>query len=193
MYDIIVSAFLALYDIVRKLWYHTWYYTIFYDIIYDIRKTWFSPPFLRYYHMFSTMLNHIHLAIYRLWYQQLMILAMNSAMIYPLISTTSYIIALWYQNFLISYQNFHVFVADIMVLARRDGAACGRHAPAAPPPPASPSHAKRRCIEAIGASSMDLEFKLEWYYSSSCGTAVLVYGQPTVAPCRARPREMLKL
>ena len=40
---------------------------------------------------------------------------------------------------------------------------------------------------------MDLEFKLEWYYSSSCGAAVLVYGQPTVAPCRARPGEMLKL
>ena len=67
---------------------------------------------------------------------------------------------------------FHVFVAVIMVPARRDGAACGRHAPAAPPPPASPSHAKRRCIEAIGASSMDLEFKLEWYYSSSCGTGM---------------------
>ena len=67
---------------------------------------------------------------------------------------------------------FHVFVAVIMLPARRDGAACGRHAPAAPPPPASPSHAKRRCIEAIGASSMDLEFKLEWYYSSSCGTGM---------------------
>ena len=36
---------------------------------------------------------------------------------------------------------------------------------------------------------MDLEFKLERYYS--CGTAL--YGQPTVAPCRARPGEMLKL
>ena len=35
-----------------------------------------------------------------------------------------------------------------------------------------PSHAKPRCIEAIGASSMDLEFKLEWYYSSSCGTGM---------------------
>ena len=115
---------------------------------------------------------HIHIAIFRLWYQQLMILAMISAMLYPLISTTSYIIALWYQNFLISCQNFHDFEAEIMVPARRDGAACGRHAPAAPPPPASPSHAKRRCIEAIGASSMDLEFKLEWYYSSSCGTGM---------------------
>ena len=121
---------------------------------------------------------HIHLAIYRLWYQQLMIMAMISAMIYPLISTTSYIIALWYQNFLISCQNFHVFVAVIMVPARRDGAACGRHAPAAPPPPASPSHAKPRCIEAIGASSMDLEFKLEWYYSSSCGTGMASQRSP---------------
>ena len=59
------------------------------------------------------------------------------------------------------------------------------------PGPASPSHAKRRCIEAIGASCMNSEFKLEWYYS--CGTAL--YGQPTVAPCpsRTRPGEMLKL
>ncbi len=38
---------------------------------------------------------------------------------------------------------------------------------------------------------MDSEFKLGWYYS--CGTAL--YGQPAVAPCRARPAdsEMLKL
>ncbi len=36
---------------------------------------------------------------------------------------------------------------------------------------------------------MDLEFKLEWYYS--CGTAL--HGRPTVAPCRLRPGEMLKL
>ena len=36
---------------------------------------------------------------------------------------------------------------------------------------------------------MDLEFKLEWYYS--CGTAF--YGQPMVAPCRARPGKRLKL
>ena len=92
---------------------------------------------------------------------------------------------------MISCQNFHDFEAEIMVPARRDGAACGRHAPAAPPPPASPSHAsaKRRCIEAIGASSMDLEFKLEWYYSSSCGTGP-GHGQPTARPVGG---EMLKL
>ena len=76
-----------------------------------------------------------------------------------------------------------------MLPARRDGAACGRHAPAAPPPPASPSHAKRRCIEAIGASSMDLEFKLEWYYSSSCGTGMA--SQRSLA--RPVGGEMLKL
>ena len=108
---------------------------------------------------------HINITIFRLWYQQLMISA-------PVISSTPYIIALWYHNFSDIMSQFYVFIAVIMVPARRDGAACGRHAPAAPPPPASPSHAKRRCIEAIGASSMDLEFKLEWYYSSSCGTGM---------------------
>ena len=108
---------------------------------------------------------HSNITIFRLWYQQLMILAMILAMLYALISTTSDIIALWYQN-------FHDIITDFMLPARRAGAACGRHAPAAPPPPASPSHAKRQCIEAIGASSMDLEFKLEWYYSSSCGTGM---------------------
>ena len=81
-------------------------------------------------------------------------------------------------EFLISFQKFHVIVTDFMLPARLDGAACGRHAPAAPPPPASPSHAKRRCIEAIGASSMDLEFKLEWYYSSSCGTGMASQRSP---------------
>ena len=114
---------------------------------------------------------HSNITIFRLWYQQLMILAMILAMLYALISTTSDIIALWYQN-------FHVIVTDFMLPARRDGAACGRHAPAAPPPPASPSHAKRWCIEAIGASSMDLEFKLEWYYSSSCGTGMASQRSP---------------
>jgi len=148
-----------------------------------------SYPFWQYHIDFSLscaifiwfrLCYYSNITIFRLWYQQLMILAMISAMLYPLISTTSYIIALWYQNFLISCQNFHVFVAVIMVPARRDGAACGRHAPAAPPPPASPSHAKRRCIEAIGASSMDLEFKLEWYYSSSssCGTGMASQRSP---------------
>jgi hypothetical protein len=152
-------------------WYHVWYHK--------------KPDFLRLscaIIISFRLCYRINITIFWLWYQQLMILAMISLLIYPLISTTSYIIALWYQI-------FHVIVADIMVAARRDGAACGRHAPAAPPPPDSPSHAKRRCIETIGASSMDSEFKLEWYYSSSCGTAL--YGQPTVAPCRARPGEML--
>ncbi len=36
---------------------------------------------------------------------------------------------------------------------------------------------------------MASQFKLEWYYG--CGTAL--YGQPTVAPCRVKPGEMLKL
>jgi hypothetical protein len=107
----------------------------------------------------------------------------------PVISSTPYIIALWYHNFSDIMSQFYVFIAVIMVPARLDGAACGRHAPAAPPPPASPSHAKRRCIEAIGASSMDLEFKLEWYYSSSCGTGP-GHGQPTARPVGG---EMLKL
>jgi hypothetical protein len=171
MYDIIVLAFLALMILATKTWYHTWYHGFFYDIMYDITKPAFSSLSCAT-TLWFRLCYHIHITIFWLWYQQLMILAMISAMIYPLISTTSYIIALWYHSPLISCQNFHVIVAVIMVPARRDGAACGRHAPAAPPPPASPSHAKRRCIEAIGASSMDLEFKLEWYYSSSCGTGM---------------------
>ena len=77
-----------------------------------------------------------------------------------------------FSDIISEFSCYQLIVTDFMLPARRDGAACGRHAPAAPPPPASPSHAKRRCIEAIGASSMDLEFKLEWYYSSSCGTGM---------------------
>ncbi len=145
--------------------------------MYDITKTCFSPPFLRYHFMMSTILSY------------------TFSHILPMISTSydigydfGYDILFDINNFLYhsplisefseSFQIFHDFEAEIMVLARRDGAACGRHAPAAPPPPASPFHAKRRCIEAIGASSMDLDFKLEWYYSSSCGTGMASQRSP---------------
>ncbi len=128
---IIVSAFLALYDIVRKTWYHTWYH----DFFHDIMKSWFFPWYHVWYHKNLIFSDFLALLSYDFDYINitiLMILAMISLLIYPLISTTSYIIAPWYQI-------FHVIVAYVMVPARRDGAACGRHASAAPPPPASPS------------------------------------------------------
>jgi hypothetical protein len=49
----------------------------------------------------------------------------------PLISVCYVIIAVWYHW-------FHDMLAYIMAPARRDGAGCGRQAPGAPPPPASP-------------------------------------------------------
>ena len=73
----------------------------------------------------------------RLWYQVLMILLVISRyfqMIMPLISVTYDLYAVWYHT-------SHDILAHIMALGRRhgDGAGWGRHAPAAPPPPASPS------------------------------------------------------
>ena len=46
MYDIIVSAFLAPYDIIQKPWYHTWYHAFSHDIMYDITKTLIFFAFL---------------------------------------------------------------------------------------------------------------------------------------------------
>ena len=82
IYDIICIAFLALYDIVKKLWYHIWYHILKYDIIYDIIKTIIkslSCAIL----LWFRLLYHIHFIRFCLWYQKLMILSMISPMIWP--------------------------------------------------------------------------------------------------------------
>ena len=91
MYDIIVSAFLALYDIVRKLWYHTWYHKIFFDIIHDIIVSDNIMQISAFLALFSYGFDYVIIAIspcfgydinnlwfwlwfrlwYTLWYQQL--------------------------------------------------------------------------------------------------------------------------
>ena len=81
-YDIIYSAFLALYDIVKKPWYHIWYHSLWYDIRYDITKTIIkslSCAIL----LWFRLLYHIHFIRFCLWYQNYVILSMILAMIWP--------------------------------------------------------------------------------------------------------------
>ena len=72
-YDIIYSAFLALYDIVKKPWYHIWYHTTK-TIIKSL-----SCAILLWFRLWC----HIHFIRFCLWYQKLMILSMISPMIWP--------------------------------------------------------------------------------------------------------------
>ena len=169
MYDIIVSAYLALMILATKSWYHTWCHGFFYDIIYDITKTWFFSPFLRYSGMISTMLSYTYSHI----------LAMISTTYDIGYDLATDIIPFNINNFLyLWYQNFHVIVADIMVPARLDGAACGRHAPAAPPPPAS-----HRMQSADAQKPLELPV---WTRSSSW-SGITVMARPYMASQRSRP------
>ena len=133
-YDIIYSAFLALYDIVKKPWYHIWYHSLWYDIRYDITKTIIkslSCAIL----LWFRLLYHIHFIRFCLWYQNYVISPIISYTFHtflPMISVLRDIYAIWYHR-------FDDISAYVMVPARRDGAGWGRQAPGAPPPPASPS------------------------------------------------------
>ena len=120
------------------LWYHSQYH-----------KMNYKKPFLRYFHGISYMISDMILQksyvfghdIRYLWYYSWYhgTFHMKS----PMISVTYDIDAVWYHTF----RDIVVYImatgldilAYIMAPGRRDGAGWGRHAPAAPPPPDSPS------------------------------------------------------
>ena len=136
-YMMVFLAFLALHDIVPKVWYHIWYhiwYWFFYDIMYDITKCNYKKPFLRYSCMILAKISYIYqlvLAMISVSSDIIGTFHTITPMISFLISLSSDIIGLWYHN-------FHDILAHIMVPARQNGAGCGRHSPGAPPPLASP-------------------------------------------------------
>ena len=120
------------------LWYHRQYH-----------KNNYKKLFLRYCHRISYMiLTMILLKSYVFGYD-IMYLWFYSwyhgtfHTIKPMISVTYDINAVWYHTFrdIVAYimAPGRDILAYIMAPGRRDGAGWGRHAPAAPPPPASPS------------------------------------------------------
>ena len=105
MYDFIYSAFLALYDIVKNLWYHIGYHRFYYDIMYDIRKWIIKNVSCATHAMILPMISYViqqksyvfdHDIInfwYYSWYHG------RFRTITPMISVTYDITALWYHNF----------------------------------------------------------------------------------------------
>jgi hypothetical protein len=82
MYDIIVLAFLALMILATKSWYHTWYHGFSMISCMISQKPAFSSLSCAT-TLWFRLCYHIHITIFRLWYQQLMISAMISAMLWP--------------------------------------------------------------------------------------------------------------
>ena len=135
MYDIIFTRFLRYSDIVKKIWYHTWYHIaimisymisyLFFNIIVIYPFLALSSCHIKYdiIYISHRISSDISITWYWAWFWP---------WFGPLISVLRDIIAIW----------CHIFddiIAYIMAPARRDGAGWGRHAPGAPPPPASPS------------------------------------------------------
>ncbi len=113
------------------VWYHIWYHeTVWYHTRFSLscqKKKWYCIWYhIKCWHFSYEIVENIK----NYWYhwQFTWIFACYS-MFLRMISRTFDILAIWY----------HLCSMISLPPGRRDGAGWGRHAPAAPPPPASPS------------------------------------------------------